>query len=131
MEHFLEQNGYKCWESKDDQVGNYRISTNKYQKRVDVTDMFAGSLLCLCNDKLFINIEETSFNGGKPYYEISMVHENGFNEWCNLKIYGLSSRQIQESLSEYELKLKKMWDIFVSKEEAKLIAQALLELAGE
>lgn len=111
MKHFLENNGYKQWDTKEDWIGKYQISTSKYQKRVDETDTFAGSLLCLCNDKLFINIEETAIDG-KTSYEISMTHENGFDEWCDLKIYSLTSRQIQESLVEYELKLKKLWDVF-------------------
>lgn len=112
MKHFLEQNGYKNWDSKTEQVGNYRILTNKYQKRVEDTDVFAGSLLCLCNDTLYVNIAETAINYGKPSYEISMTHENGFDEWCDLKIYSLSSGQIQEGLLEYELKLKRLWDVF-------------------
>lgn len=111
MKHFLENNGYKQWDTKEDWIGKYQIFTSKYQKRVDGTDTFAGSLLCLCNDKLFINIEETTIDG-KTSYEISMTHENGFDEWCDLKIYSLTSRQIQESLVEYELKLKKLWDVF-------------------
>ena len=111
MKEFLEQNGYKKWDSKDEWIGRFRMITNKYQKRVDDTDMFKGSLVCLCNDKLFINIEETFMNG-KPSYEISMTHENGFDEWCDLKIYSLSAGQIQESLVQYELKLKKLWDVF-------------------
>ena len=112
MQHFLEQNGYKLWDSKEEWIGKYKIVTNKYQKRVDQTDVFAGSLVCICNDKLFINIEETFLDNGKPSYEISMTHENGYDEWCDLKIYSLDSRQIQESLVEYEQKLKKLWDVF-------------------
>lgn len=111
MQHFLEQNGYKFWDCEEDWVGKYQIITNKYQKRVDQTDVFAGSLVCVCNDKLLINIEETFLND-KPSYTISMTHENGFDEWCDLKIYSLSTKQIQESLLEYEQKLKKLWDVF-------------------
>ena len=111
MQEFLEQNDYKKWDSKEDWIGKYQIITNKYQKRVDTMEEFAGSLLCLCNDKLFINIEETTINE-KTSYEISMTHENGFDEWCDLKIYSLSSTQVQDGLKDYEIKLKKLWDVF-------------------
>lgn len=111
MKEFLEKNGYENWNSEEEWIGRHQTFTNKYQKRVDETETFAESLLCLCNDKLFINIVETIFNEN-PHYEISMAHENGYGEWCDLKIYSLSSSQIQENLVKYEQKLKKLWDVF-------------------
>lgn len=63
------------------------------------------------SNQYYDNIEETFMNR-KPSYEISMTHENGFDEWCDLKIYSRRAGQIQESLVQYELKLKKLWDVF-------------------
>lgn len=112
MQHFLKQNGYKMWEEKDDYLGDKRFVSRKYQKRVDHLPEWEGVLLCLCNDKLSLNISESRIGEFSASYSISMTHENGYGEWCGLKIYSLSARQLKEGLLDYECKLKKLWDVF-------------------
>lgn len=112
MKTFLEQNGYKMWEEKTDYLGDKKFVSRKYQKRVDVLPEWQGTTLCFCNDKLFLNIEEFQIAGFPESYSISMVHENGYGEWCNFKIYSLTGEQITEFLDQYESRMKKLWDIF-------------------
>lgn len=111
MQEFLEQNGYKLYDTKQEFVGQHSWVTLSYQKRVDTKEDWKDSELCNCNDKLFLNITETVAMGTTKY-TIKLVHENGYCEWCELSIYNLIDGEIESNLVKYEHKLKKMWDIF-------------------
>lgn len=112
MQYFLEQNGYKMWEEKTDYLGDKRFVSRKYQKRVDSLPEWEGVLLCLCNDKLFLNISEFRIGESPDSYSISMTHENGYGEWCDFEIYSLTEEQITEFLGQYESRMKKLWELF-------------------
>ena len=115
MKHFLEQNGYKAWDSKEDWVGKYQIITNKYQKRVDNTLAWANVPLCECNDKLSINTEvHTITIDGKENttWTIFMVHQSPVSkEWCDLKIYSIPTEKVVD-IEKFESKLRDMWIAF-------------------
>lgn len=112
MKTFLEQNGYKMWEEKTDYLRDKKFLTRKYQKRVDQLPEWKGVLLCLCNDKLCLNITESKIGESSESYSISMTHVNGYGEWCDFKIYCLTEEQITEFLDQYESRMKKLWEVF-------------------
>ena len=112
MQHFLEQSGYKMWEEKTDYLGDKKFVSRKYQKRVDLLPEWQGVPLCFCNDKLFLNIEESKIAEFPESYSISMVHENRYGEWCDFKIYSLTEGQIKEFLGKYENNIKQLWEVF-------------------
>lgn len=112
MKTFLEQNGYKMWKEKTDYIGDKKFVSRKYQKRVDLLPEWKGVTLCFCNDKLFLNIEESKITEFPESYSISIVHENRYGEWCDFKIYSLTEEQIKEFLGQYESKIKQLWEVF-------------------
>ena len=112
MKEFLESKGYKMWEEKTDYLGDKKFVSRKYQKRVDVLPGWQGVPLCSCNDKLFLNIEESQIAGFPESYSIGMVHENRYGEWCDFKIYSLTEGQIKEFLGKYENNIKQLWEVF-------------------
>lgn len=111
MQEFLAQNGYKMWEEKTDYLGDKRFVSRKYQKRVDVLPEWQGTTLCYCNDKLFLNIEESKIAEFPESYSIGMVHENGYGEWCDLKIYSIPTDKLVD-IEKFESKLRDMWIAF-------------------
>ena len=115
MQEFLEQDGYKMWEEKTDYLRDKKFVSRKYQKRVDVLPGWQGVPLCSCNDKLFLNIEESQIAGFPESYSIGMVHENRYGEWCDLKIYSIPTDKLVD-IEKFESKLCEMWIAF-NKEE--------------
>jgi len=105
IQQFLESKGYRMW--KEDN------NTLHFQKRVD--DLYPMAPLCNCNDKLLINIEFFSFTIYEEFHSsctISLVHENQYCEWADLRIYSLSEEQIQSRLESYEDKIINLWEVF-------------------
>lgn len=104
--------GYKCWKEEIDYAGVKR----QWQYRVDLREDFDESLpLCVCNDKLFFNINEYAYDVNGVYchsFEIDITAENAAGDWCDLKIYSLTAEQIDNNLHYYEQKLLKMWRTF-------------------
>lgn len=113
IREFLVENKYKVWETEQNEYPNCFILTQKLQRRLDMEDGFDFPL-CQCDDKLFLNIEPTQahVNGNvSDSSEMSLVHEyNG--EWCGLKIYSISSDDLQNKLGFYEQKILNMWKVF-------------------
>ena len=78
---------YKLWEEKEETVGVMYFKTKKYQKRLDLNGDFKYPL-CQCNDKLHINITETSYKVGEKEsvsFEIYITAETRFGDWADLK----------------------------------------------
>jgi hypothetical protein len=105
MKEFLESNGYKMWKEE----GNDIHHTMYFQKRVDT--LYQDSPVCLCNDKLFINLDVWTMNEHTSC-SVSMTHERPEDEWCSLKIYSLTQEQIESNLTAYEDKMIKLWEVF-------------------
>ena len=90
MKNFLEQNGYKQWKVDQDFAGEISVVTEHYQKRVDTLRGWEDAPLCLCNDKLFIDIKVNYLSHParkmKDSWSISMEHESPTNgEWVKLQ----------------------------------------------
>lgn len=108
----FEVQGYKKWEDKTERVGEYVFQTKRYQKRVDWLEGWDNVPLCRCNDKLFININQSTADAFPPSFSIELVHEGEDDVWADLKLYSITQEQIENNLSKYEEKLKKMWVVF-------------------
>lgn len=110
IQQFLESNGYRMWKEEHNSYG----STFNFQKRVDRD--YPTAPLCNLNEKLFINIDMcTLFTHSvdkHTSFTISLVHENQYGEWCDLRIYSLSEEQIQSKLESYEDEIINLWEIF-------------------
>lgn len=116
MGEFLENNGYKCWEELQNYFPNMKITTRKYQKRVDLLPEWSDCQLCKCNEKLFLNITETVMikdEDGIEHtsYQIKMCQEVGEENWVNLKIYAINAEQLEKDLRSYEDKLRVLWSV--------------------
>ena len=106
----LEDKGYKCWKTDVDDWS----TTKHFQRRVDRDEGFDAPL-CICNDKLFINIDEHNFTiHGRPHrsFTLFIVGENPENDWCDVKIYGVRPEEFENKLDHLEQKLLNMWKAF-------------------
>lgn len=107
---FLEDKGYKCWKTDVNDV-----STSKYwQRRVDLDESFDAPL-CQCNDKLCIDIRYSVFKIHGDHhesYEIYICGENVCGEWCDVRIYSIEPKELQEKLDSLETKVLNMWKAF-------------------
>lgn len=110
IQQFLESNNYRMWKEENTSYGSFLY----FQKRVDRDYPMAP--LCQCNEKLFINIDMctmfTNSTDKHTGFTVSLVHENQYGEWCDLRIYSLSEEQIQSKLESYEDKIINLWEIF-------------------
>lgn len=115
MVEFLVNSGYKRWNTKEEQIGEYKFVAEQYQKRVDGEVAWLGTYLCECNDKLFINIEVTTRAVSSDEYvswTISLTHQSPVNgEWCDLKIYNISTDKLID-IEKFEITLRNMWIAF-------------------
>ena len=111
----LENNGYKFWkETKESDCVKMQ-----FQKRILKAEEL-GVPLCLCNDKVFVNIDHFSMvfhhQGHDPVssssFEISLCHERPNGEWCDFKIYSLTEEQIVSKLQKYEQDILAIWKLF-------------------
>ena len=68
-------------------------------------------LLCRCNDKLFININQSTMDAFPTSFSVELVHEGNDDVWADLKLYSITQEQIEKFIV-YENILKKMWNIF-------------------
>lgn len=104
--------GYKNWNNESDGFGVRSF----YQKRLDNKAGFSSLIpLCNLNEKLLINIEWSIFsiNGIESCsYMMSLVHENQDGEWCDIRIYSLTEKQLEANIHKYEDKLIRMWKEF-------------------
>lgn len=117
MNAFLVNSGYKHWNMRDEQIGEYKFVTEQYQKRVDREATWLGTYLCECNEKLFLNIGVCSRTNNTETYTtwtISLTHQSPVNgEWCDLKIYNLPIVKMNGvDLKKFESKLRNMWIVF-------------------
>lgn len=104
--------GYKKFEDKTEHIGQHVFNTKRYQKRMDLSPGWEEVPLCRLNDKLFINITETTIGTFPPSFSVELVHEGEDDVWVDLKLYSLTKLQMENSLSTYENILKKMWNVF-------------------
>ena len=117
MNEFLANSGYKHWNTKTEQFGEYKFVTEQYQKRVDGDDAWSDTYLCKCNDKLSVNIEVTTRtdpSGKYVSWTIYLMHQSPVNgEWCDLKIYNLPMDKMNGvDLKKLETTLRNMWIAF-------------------
>lgn len=102
--------GYKLYKTEPHSYGE----TKYYQRRVDTDEGFKYPL-CLCNDRVHVNIEVWSLSltgTDKISCSIELVHENKEGQWCDLKIYSLTEDELWNSLKSLEDKLLAMWGVF-------------------
>lgn len=116
MKNFLEQNGYKQWKVDQDFAGEISVVTEHYQKRVDTLQGWEDASMCLCNDKLFIDIKVNYLSHParkmRDSWSIGMEHESPINgEWVKLEIRGIDMDKV-ESLAKFEKKLYNLWKTF-------------------
>lgn len=115
LRDYLMMKGYKCWETESKEYPDVQMITQKLQKRVDFDNPHLS--VCSCNDKLLLNIDicQAKVHGNiSVTAEMSLVHANNKDEWCDLKLYSLKPAQVYgyEELEAKENKLLKMWEIF-------------------
>lgn len=110
----IEENGYYMWEEKRE-LGYHRM---RFQKRIWNAEKL-GIPLCVCNDKVFVNLDYSHFtfhNSGGPVssksFQISVCHERPDGEWCDFKIYSLTEEQIVNGLQKYEQDILSTWKLF-------------------
>lgn len=112
MKEFLKQHRYNNWNTEKLDYG----TKDMFQKRMDILPEYVDYPLCICNDKILINVDwfECSFpnHPGMRSAEISLVHENKDGDWCDLKIYSLKEEDIKYNLEKYERKLMDLWKVF-------------------
>ena len=108
----FEVQGYKKFEDKVEHIGQHTMKTKRYQRRMDLSPGWETVALCRLNDKLFINITETTIGTSSSSFSVELVHEGEDDVWVDLKLYSLTELQMENSLSTYENLLKKMWNIF-------------------
>lgn len=111
IKEFLESNGYKMWK----QEAESGLITQHFQKRIDNLHKYIDVPVCECNDKVFVNIQYYDFDMGNHQTkscQISLVHENKNQDWCDLKIYSISVDKMKEGLVGYEDKIIKLWKEF-------------------
>lgn len=116
MNEFLVNSGYKRWNTKEEQIGEYKFVTEQYQKRVDTLQGWEDAPMCLCNDKLFIDIEVSYLSHPTmkmmDSWSIGMEHESPTNgDWVKLEIRGIDMDKV-ESLAKFEKKLYNLWKTF-------------------
>ena len=79
-----------------------------------------GIPLCLCNDKVCVNLDYSRLtfrnSGYEPItsesFQLSLCHERPNDEWCDLKIYSLTEEQIVSKLQKYEQDILVIWKLF-------------------
>lgn len=106
----FEINGYKKYDVKIDHFG----TTSYFQRRVDTDDGFDYPL-CQCNNKVYINLTHGDFVlNDTPHVgcKLSLVHENGDGEWCDLSVYSLTEEELTVNIAKYETRLLEMWKVF-------------------
>ena len=114
MQERIEGFGYKLWKTDKEFIGDSPFITKHYQKRVDKASGWLSAPLCQTNNKLFLNITETSFvlDGMEDYsFSIDLCHEGVSGKWCTLKIQGLKEEDLENMLT-FENKIRKMWIAF-------------------
>ena len=108
----LEDKGYKCWKTDNESYGVVK----HYQRRLQEDEILKFSIpLCQCNDKTLLNVVHSDLliHGHKSEsFEVSLCHENKDGEWCDLKIYSLTRKQVEDSLDRLEQKVLNMWKAF-------------------
>ena len=108
MKAEIESFGYKMWKEENEKSFHTRL----YQKRVDTLPGWEDVPLCRCNDKLLIDLEETTFvyNGDNLNTTFSVkIRAEGRNDiWCDLGFYSLTQDKIT-AIPFMEKKLKSMW----------------------
>lgn len=119
LREYLMMKGYKVWETESNEYPNVQTITQKLQKRVDFDKQHLP--VCSCNDKLLINIDicQAKVHGKiSVTAEMSLVHANSKDEWCNLSLYSLKPNQIYGygDLEAKEDKLLEMWEIFYNED---------------
>lgn len=113
MKDFLENKGYKLWQTDKDEFGE----TNKFAKTLKD---FQPS--CESNNHVSLHITHSIWhNGGLEHtsFEINLAHERNGGEWCNFDIYALTEEQLKENLSKYESNLLELWTLFYNQGETK------------
>lgn len=117
MNEFLENSGYNQGMYDKRALGDYQITRESYQKRVDREMAWLGMWLCELNDKLFINLTINtveSNSGCSVSWTVSFTHQSPVNgEWCDLKIYNLPMEKLDSvNLKKHEATLRNMWIAF-------------------
>lgn len=117
IEQYLTSKGYKKWKTEHDVTGYKEM----FQRRMDKIVKYKDYPLCVCNEKILINIDHhyLQFSNENIYdsYTMSLVHENQNGDWCDLRIYGLSGEKLVEHLEKYEHQLMDMWNVFYGQQE--------------
>lgn len=114
----LEEFGFKTWDSGYEEVGNISRNYDKRQKRIDNCKQWEGIPLCGCNDKVFVNIDSSSWgvdqDGSETSYEVSLTHENKEGQWCDIKTYSLRASDLDtEEKIEFQVKRTiALWELF-------------------
>ena len=107
---FLEDKGYKCWKTEEDEYS----TTKHYQRRADKDEWFDAPL-CRCNEKLHIDINEFKYSVGDisgRSFTISICAEGQDGDWCDIKIYGINPDTLEKKLDSLEGKVLNMWKGF-------------------
>lgn len=106
--NLLIDRGYKCWKTDNESYGVIK----HYQRRLQEDETIP---LCQCNDKTLLNVVHSDLliHGHKSEsFEVSLCHKNKDGEWCDLKIYSLTRKHVEDSLDRLEQKVLNMWKAF-------------------
>ena len=106
----LESKGYKLYKTEEFMNSG---TSQFYQRKVDTSGLRIP--LCNLNEALFLNITKYDYYVTSDFhlsYEISLTHENQFGAWCDLKIYSISDKMLEDNLAHYENQLLRMWKEF-------------------
>jgi hypothetical protein len=111
MNNFLIEKGYNLWKTEFDEYG----TKEHYQIRADRDARYKDYPLCNSNDHITINITHSVFSirgHHSDSYTAFICLENKEEEWCNIEIYGISEKGLEEGLDKIQLKLLNMWKAF-------------------
>lgn len=108
----LQNKGYRCWKTDVESYG----TTHHWQRRLQEDEILKFSIpLCQCNHKTLLNVVHSDLlihEIKSESFEVSLCHENKDGEWCDIKIYSLTRKQVEDSLDRLEQKVLNMWKVF-------------------